>query len=388
MENFGRFLLERGALTRAQLLEASQAQVVFGGRLGTNLVELGFFDLDELERYLSEHLGVEAAPPALVCKPEPAALAAVSESLVRRHPILPLALEKRTLHVAMRDPCDPTAIDEVAFVTGLRIQPYVMAELRIGALIEHHYGILQEVRLSEPVPAARDRAAVSGAGDASPQEGDADLPENEELIDEHTFAALHERWQGPGAESSRETPQPEPFGLGEEPAEARAFANPADALQRLEVALETAGDRETVARLALSIARLYTRAAALFVVRGSTVSGYRGSGDGMAETLDGILISAETSPLFADPVLLKRPFRGAPPEDGVGRRVVEALGRGTVFEVLVHPIAIRGRVVNLLYADNSDGSLPDVAVAALAALAQCVARAYERLILTSKGRFV
>jgi len=386
MENFGRFLLERGALTRAQLLEASQAQVVFGGRLGTNLVELGFFDFDELERYLSEHLGVEVAPPALLRKPEPAALAAVAATLVRRHPILPLALEKRTLHVAMRDPCDPTVIDEVAFATGLRIQPYVMAELRIGALIEHHYGILQEVRFSEPAPAARARGAAPETADTAPCEADAAVGHSAELIDEQTFAELHEQWQSveaPNPATGAVSPEP-----GRDPAAAAASGDPASDLHRLEVELAAASDRDTVTRLTLCIARLYVRAAALLVVRGGTVSGYRGSADGMASKLDGILISAETSALFSDPVFLKRRFRGAPPEDGVGRRVVEALGRGGSPEVLVQPISIRDRVVNLLYADNGEDPLPEIAVAALAELSQCVSRAYERLILKSKGRFV
>ena len=390
-ENFGKFLLGRGALTRAQLVEASQAQVVFGGRLGTNLVELGVLGLDELERHLSDYLGVGIAPPEMVGGPEPAALAAVRKSLVRRHPILPLAIEKRTLHVAMLDPCDPTAIDEVGFATGSNIQPYVMCELRLGALIEHHYGIPQEIRFSEPGSSARDRGAPA-ATNGHPDRGEGATAEPAELIDEQTFAALHERWQGsdvaaPAPASDRQA-DTEP--LGSEPRRECevSVVDPASTLSRLESELATADDRDTVAQRALSIACLYVDAAALFLVRGGTVSGFRGVGEGMPATLDGILMSAETSVLFADPAVEERPFRGAPPEDGVGRRVVEALGRRSVCEVLVHPIAIRGRVVNLLYVDNGERSLSEISVAAMTALCQCVSRAYERLILESKGRFV
>jgi hypothetical protein len=53
----------------------------------------------------------------------------------------------------------------------------------------------------------------------------------------------------------------------------------------------------------------------------------------------------------------------------------------------VHPIAIRARVINLLYADNGAEPLAETSVAALAALCGCVARAYERLILERKYRF-
>jgi hypothetical protein len=386
MEIFGKFLMKRGALTRAQLAEATQSQVVFGGRLGTNLVELGYLRLDELEQHLSEHLGIPVPPAQWLERPGDEALTAVPKALVERYGVLPLALEERTLHLAMLDPRDPSQVDEVAFATGLRVQPYVLAEVRLSALVEHYYGIARDTRYislgpeaargrhgPEPSDCAAEPAEKAPAPAVEAALGATPLDEGQELIDEETFSSLHERWQGTSADPQDEPPAP--------------VRTPEPTPAALEAELEAASDRDTVGRMALRIARLHAGAAALFVVRGGMVSGFRGDGAGMDENLDGILIPAEADTIFSRPATARTPFRGRPPEGGMDGRVLGALSRKGAREVLVYPIAIRGRVVNLLYADNGAEPLAETSVAALAALCGCVARAYERLILERKYRF-
>jgi hypothetical protein len=416
MEIFGKFLMRRGALTRAQIDEATQSQVVFGGRLGTNLIELGYLRLEEVEKHLSEHLGIPVPPVQWLERPAGEALAAVPRALVERYGVLPLALEERTLHLAMLDPRDPGQVDEIAFATGLRVQPYVLAEVRISALMEHYYGIARDTRYinlgpavargrhaSEPSerPAERAETAPAPAGGAAL--GMTPLDDGQELIDEETFSSLHERWQGVSEEPEEEpqaparTPEPTPAEPErEEVPEAhsgKADDGETEALPgavhvaALEAELEAARDRDTVGRIALRIARFHASAVALFVVRGGMVSGFRGDGEGMNESLDGILIPAEVDTIFSRPATARATFRGPPPEGGIDARVLGALSRKGVREALVHPIAIRDRVINLLYADNGSEPLAETSVAALAALCDCVARAYERLILERKVRF-
>jgi len=413
---FGKYLVRRGALTRAQLDEATQSQVVFGGRLGTNLVELGYLRLDELERLLSEHLGIPVPPAQWLERPSDEALGAVPKALVERYGVLPLALEERILHLAMSDPRDPRQVDELAFATGLRVQPYVLAEVRISALMEHYYGIARDTRYINLGPeAARgrhaagaperaaERAATAPVADAGAALGMTPLDDGQDLIDEETFSALHARWQAvpsPAAEeppppartSERKRAEPERMEVPEAPSgETRAggtesAASPIHAAV-LEAALEAARDRDSVGRLALRVARLHASAAALFVVRGGMVSGFRGNGEGMNGTIDGILIPAEVDTIFSRPATAATPFRGRPPEGGIDGRVLGALSRRGVRDALVHPIVIRDRVINLLYADNGSEPLAEASIAALAALCDCVARAYERLIVERKVRF-
>ena len=77
-------------------------------------------------------------------------------------------------------------------------------------------------------------------------------------------------------------------------------------------------------------------------------------------------------------------FRGSPPEGGIDGRLLETLGRAHIQDLLVQPISIRDRVVNLLYCDNGSSAFGETSIAALGALGVCAARAYERLILDRK----
>ena len=102
--------------------------------------------LEDIGRHLSQHLEVPLAPEEWLSHPSGAARDAIAGELVEKHSVLPLHLEKRTLHLAMLDPRDPVQADEIAFATGLRIVPYVLPEVQLLALLEHHYELRREVR--------------------------------------------------------------------------------------------------------------------------------------------------------------------------------------------------------------------------------------------------
>ncbi len=80
-----------------------------------------------------------------------------------------------------------------------------------------------------------------------------------------------------------------------------------------------------------------------------------------------------------------KPFRGAPPTDGIDGRLLDTLGRSEAQEVLVQPVTLRGRVVSLLYADNASAPFAETSAAALAAISPILSRAYENLIVRMRG---
>jgi len=154
------------------------------------------------------------------------------------------------------------------------------------------------------------------------------------------------------------------------------------AVAALEAEIDRCSSREHVARLAVHLARAYAPAAALFVVHRGVIESARNEGLGGGGK--GFLIPVDAPSLFAEVVASGVPFRGAPPQGGFDERILHALGRRDVEAVVVLPVTMRGRVVSLLYADNGPESLGDASVAALAAVCDRVARAYERLILERK----
>jgi hypothetical protein len=162
------------------------------------------------------------------------------------------------------------------------------------------------------------------------------------------------------------------------------FARPADPgeITKLEADLTAATDREQVAATAVRIAACYARAAAIFVVNDDTIAGLCAEGEGLAERIEGVLISSETPGLFGAPLAEGTAYRQVPSESPDDVRLMRALGRSDACDVLVVPVRVRDRIVNLLYADNGPDRLAETSVGALVTLGTCLAHVYERLIAT------
>lgn len=407
MESFGKYLLKKAIVSPDQIEEATQALVLVGGRLGTNLVELGHLGMDELDRHLADHLGVPAPPKEWLEGPSPAAIAAVPGPLRRRHQILPLALEDRTLHMALANPWDADAVDEVGFATGLAIKTYVLSEVHLQYLRERHLGVPRERRFAhiEPEWAMKRRKRKGGGrvlqeGSAAAAEreeaqrhreelGIRPLGEQEELIDDGTFSSLHESWKitnpsdGEALELVTEVSEGEDESAPPQPP-LRALT-PGE-IARLEAEIAAAPDRDVIAVHVLRLALHHASAAALFVVHRGVIRGYRAVGADIAEHIEGLLVPAVSPSLLSQTVAQGAAFRGAPPETGIDQQIFRALGRSNAADVAILPVRIRDHVVNLLYVDNGPELLAQSSIAALSSLCECIATAYGRLIVEHKRR--
>ncbi len=165
----------------------------------------------------------------------------------------------------------------------------------------------------------------------------------------------------------------------------RRFVRPADPgeIATLEAELAAARDRQQVASVAVRIAACYARATALFVVNNETIAGLCAEGEGLAERIEGVLISTEDESLFSSPLSTGQAYRQAPSEAPGDIGLMRALGRSAACDVLLVPVSVRDRTVNLIYADNGPDRLADTAVGALVTLGSLLAKTYERLISAS-----
>lgn len=142
----GEALVKEGLITRQQLELALQRQVQFGGRIGTNLLEMRIVGEDELTKFLSRYFRVPPISPELITSIEEEVLSAVNREIVEKYKILPLKKERSRLHTAALNPNNVKEIDELRFITGLDIIPYVITELRLLYALEKYYGIKRELR--------------------------------------------------------------------------------------------------------------------------------------------------------------------------------------------------------------------------------------------------
>lgn len=397
MGTFGKYLAEIGAISREQLDEATDSLVVTGGRLGTNLLELGHLGIEELDRHLAAYLGAPAPPPKWLERPSPEALQALPAALVERHMVLPLAVEKPILHLAMAVPGQPDAMDEIRFATGLQLEPYALCEVHLALLRERHLGIALEGRFAHfsldwaRRHARRGRASGGVTPAATPEAEEAQrqreafgvipLERGEELTDERAFSSLHADWlrATPLSEAGEPAAALAPRG---EPAACEPEVGPLEpaAVARLEEQLAAATDREDVVRLALRLVCAHAAASALFVIHQGTIRGVAALGPDIPQRVEGILLPLEAESVLCQTARRGVPFRGAPPTQPIDTQLFRALGRQGAREAMVLPIRLGERVVNLLYADNGEHAMGTSSAAAIMALSDCITRAYAGII--------
>ena len=147
-------------------------------------------------------------------------------------------------------------------------------------------------------------------------------------------------------------------------------------------ALRAAAHRDEIAAAVLDYVALMMRRAAFFVMKKSILIGHDARGTDLdPSTVKKLVINVEAPSLFRDVIASRLPYRGPLPETPANRAFAHALG-GVSSEVLVMPIAVRDRVIAVLFADGAAQPLPD---AALHATVREGGLAYERLILESKS---
>jgi type IV pilus assembly protein PilB len=145
-DRFGEFLVKAGMINDEQLREALAAQSSQGGRVGTNLVKLGYLGEKDLIEQLSQHFGV----PSVDLKGmeiEEQVLKIIPADIARKYTILPVAKAGATVTLAMIDPTNVFAMDDVKFMTGYKVEPVVASETALRAAIEEHYGSTHAIEL-------------------------------------------------------------------------------------------------------------------------------------------------------------------------------------------------------------------------------------------------
>ena len=128
--HLGTMLLQEGLLTRADLDRATGIQSETGMPLGRILVEEGFVKETDLVKTLAHHIGLEFVSLDEVTI-DPSATALVPEALARRYAAIPIGFEEGSLVVAMADPANVLAIDDIRAITGMDVVPKVATRTEV-----------------------------------------------------------------------------------------------------------------------------------------------------------------------------------------------------------------------------------------------------------------
>jgi len=158
----GKLVVDTGKVSEADLERALQMQGETGERLGNLLVVLELITEDDLVELLGQQYGVAAADLNNVKVPDNI-LNLVPQEMARRYLVVPVAADSQNLSLAMVDPSDVVAIDDIEFATGLRVQPMVAAERAINEAVGRLYGDQADARMRKMMTDLEDE--IRGPGD-------------------------------------------------------------------------------------------------------------------------------------------------------------------------------------------------------------------------------
>jgi len=146
-DRLGDLFVREGLITEEQLQEALREARLTKTRIGYTLVKLGFVVEDELTRALAKQFRVPAVDLEKV-KVEEKILRLLPEEVAMKHRVLPLRKVGRTLTVAMSNPTDVGALDNLRFITRFEIEPVIVGEYTLQRHLEEYYG-LGETKMQE-----------------------------------------------------------------------------------------------------------------------------------------------------------------------------------------------------------------------------------------------
>jgi type IV pilus assembly protein PilB len=142
----GELLVREGLINQQQLNETLEFQRANGGRLGHCLIKLGFVTDDEITAILSRQYGVPSINLSFF-DVDPSVIKLIPLETAQKYQILPLSRVGSTLTLAMIDPTNVFAMDDIKFMTGFNIEPVVASETALREAIDRYYGSTHSIEL-------------------------------------------------------------------------------------------------------------------------------------------------------------------------------------------------------------------------------------------------
>src|SRR5437773_2151683 len=144
----GELLTKASLITQDQLKEALKMQKETGGKLGETLIKLGFVSDEDITECLSQQFGVPSINLSHF-EIDSSVIKLIPADAARKYNILPVNKTGATITIAMADPTNVFAMDDIKFMTGYNVEPVVASELGIKAAIDNYYGSASALELKK-----------------------------------------------------------------------------------------------------------------------------------------------------------------------------------------------------------------------------------------------
>jgi hypothetical protein len=379
-EKLGELLIRKNLLTQTQLEEALQAQVIFGGKLGTVLIEMGLITEDILAEILAQLISIPCAKPGQLQNIPENVVKIISPELAEKHKVMPVSVSGKKLTLAMAEPHKLQAIDEISFRTGYIIRPILALEVRLVYALENYYGIKRTMRYIAPPKKVREELNQLHVSETA--DGPIEAPDTDEELGALGSEHIYEK---PAAEPAQ------PVGVVEDEIEELGDDDLIEELEDEEITLATTAqalvgitDRNDVADAVIAYLGANYARAALFMVVAGQVTGWRSAKEG--QPIPGF---EQFQLPLSEPSVLKTAvesnsfFLGPVPQTGANLALTTFLGKPAPQSALLLPMSMLGRVVGLICVDDPKTDL-SAAVVDVQQLSSKALMAFEILILHNK----
>jgi type IV pilus assembly protein PilB len=164
MSRLGELLLRDQIISPEQLQRAQEESRKSGERLGNTLIRVGAIQEDDLTQFLSKQYGVPAINLAEF-DIDRDVLALVPKEVVERHRVIPVNRAGQSLIIAIADPSNIPAIDDLKFVTGYNIEVVVASDVSISAAIEKYYEHQNELDINQVMNEIQEQVEVGASAE-------------------------------------------------------------------------------------------------------------------------------------------------------------------------------------------------------------------------------
>jgi hypothetical protein len=398
-----------------QVEEALARQVIYGGDLVTNLLEVARIDERVLTQLLAESMHLVAAPAGELPMAVERVRALVPPEMAAQRSVVPLELDGERLVLAVTEPMPDELEEQLAFALGMTIEQRAAPTVRVKQAIARIYGVPLERRMQRLL--ARLSAGASTGGSMPPPLGASPgvieppgpgRPPPARLTARNFLAAPS---VAPGRVSRPPSLSvPPPSHVSEDPdAGPPSTRLPTDRrtglLQRelpqsvraarrrrgpvtFETArheAEEAADRDALLDLFFDFARQFFDYAAMFLVHGDIAEGRDAFGVGAPrEKVVGIGVPLDLPGLMAGVRESLAPVVTRAPPDGLDQELLADLQRARDAEMAIVPLVVRTRAVAILLGDCGESGVDRAGVQQIVAFAEVIGKAFERLIVRRK----
>ena len=186
----GELLTKAKLLTNEQLEKALEEQKQSGGRIGEHLIRLGFVTEEDILDCLSQQYGV----PSINLQHfeiDDSIIRLIPADVARKYQFIPVSKTGATLTVAMSDPTNVFAMDDITFITGYRVEPVVASEEALREAIDKYYGTTHAIELKKVMDdlSTVEETALEVLDDEEIEE-DLDITDDEAAADEAPVVRL------------------------------------------------------------------------------------------------------------------------------------------------------------------------------------------------------